>query len=81
MRDAIESKLDMDAIDIYGSRGDRPGVGRVHRDQGRPRDLGDHFYPESSTEDGEVLPRREGRARIQSLTKRHCRSCATARAT
>jgi phenylacetate-CoA ligase len=36
----------IDAVDIYGLRGDGPGRGqRVHRDQGRPGDLGGPLLP------------------------------------
>ena len=62
MRADIEQSAGLDAVDIYGlSRGDGPGRGlRVHRDQGRPGDLGRPFLS------GDRRPRhRRGAARRQ----------------
>ena len=68
MRTAIEAKLDIDAIDIYGlSEIIGPGVAQecIETKDGLTI-WEDHFYPEIiDPETGAVLPRRrEGRARV-----------------
>ena len=73
MRDAIESKLDMDAIDIYGlSEVIGPGVGQecIETKDGLVI-WEDHFYPEIvDPKTGEVLPEGEkGELVFTSLTK------------
>ncbi len=73
MRKAIEAKLDMDAIDIYGlSEVMGPGVGQecIETKDGLTI-WEDHFYPEViHPETGEVLPEGEkGELVFTSLTK------------
>jgi phenylacetate-CoA ligase len=73
MREAIESKLDMDAIDIYGlSEVIGPGVGQecIETKDGLVI-WEDHFYPEVvDPNSGEVLPEGEkGELVFTSLTK------------
>ena len=73
MRTAIEAKLDMDAIDIYGlSEVMGPGVGQecIETKDGLTI-WEDHFYPEViHPETGEVLPEGEkGELVFTSLTK------------
>ena len=73
MRTAIEQKLDMDAIDIYGlSEVMGPGVGQecIETKDGLTI-WEDHFYPEViDPETGEVLPEGEkGELVFTSLTK------------
>ena len=73
MRDAIERRMDMDAVDIYGlSEVMGPGVANecVETKDG-PTIWEDHFYPEViDPETGQVLPEGEfGELVFTSLTK------------
>jgi phenylacetate-CoA ligase len=84
MRAAIEQRLDLDAVDIYGlSEVIGPGVGQecVETKDGLTI-WEDHFYPRSSTpRPARCCPKaRKASSCSRRSPRRRCRSCVTARA-
>jgi phenylacetic acid degradation protein PaaD len=84
MRHEIESQSGIDAVDIYGlSEVMGPGVASecIETKDG-PVVWEDHFYPEIIDPDTGEVPRRPGGELVfTTLTRKRCRSSATARAT